>query len=238
MANLARFTAPMWDLDTFHVFDDFFADQSDLFWVDTVTDLGTALVGDAANGIMTLTPSDGTVADNDEVYLASANEVFIFAASRPLYGRCRLKFTETAAGVYNAAFGFANAVAADLLVDNGGGLRTTGCVACIYKVDGGQVWRCQTRNSTTTTDTASTTSSTSTGFQTLEVVCQDFDAVNMQVTFRVDGVQLKDSNLRPIVHFVPIASATEMQVFAGAKLGAITNNDVLLLDYIYAHQLR
>ena len=39
--KLNRFTAALWDLDTFHVFDDFWADQVDTQWVDTVTDTGT-----------------------------------------------------------------------------------------------------------------------------------------------------------------------------------------------------
>src|SRR5204862_219566 len=72
MSNLARFTSPLVDWDTFCIADDFKDDQSDLFWIDTITDSGTALVGDAANGIMQLLPSDGTVADND-AYLRDTN---------------------------------------------------------------------------------------------------------------------------------------------------------------------
>lgn len=238
MANLARFTGPLWDLDTFHIFDDFWMDQTDLTWVDVVTDTGTVLMNDIANGTAALTPSDGTVADNDEVYLRSANENFIFASGRPLYARCRLQFIETAAGVYNAFFGFANAIAADFIVDNGGGLRASGCIAAIEKRDGETQWRLTSRNGATVNSTLSTKTAGGAAYQVLEVIVNDFDGANMQVVGKVDGEFLRDSAGKVITHFVAIASATEMHVGLGAKLGAITNNDLLNADYVYAHQLR
>lgn len=236
--KLNRFTAALWDLDTFHVFDDFWADQVDTQWVDTVTDTGTVAIGDAASGIVTLTPSDGTVADNDEVYLASANELFKFLDGRPLYGRCRLQFTETTAGIYNACFGFQNAVGADSIVDNTGLPKTSGSTLAIYKTDGSAVWKCVSATNGTATHSTSTKSSTSTAYQDLEIQLADHDSTQQIATFKVDGEILKDSNNLPIRHFVPLASATEMQVFVGAKLGAATNNDLLLVDYIYAAQRR
>jgi hypothetical protein len=219
-------------------FEDFLWDQSDLFFVDTITDSGSAAVGDAVNGVMVLTPSDGTVGDNDEVYLASANELFKFAADQPFMGGCRLQFTETAGGVYNAAFGFANAVAADMLVDNGGGPRASGSTAVIYKVDGGTVWRAQTRNNSIATDSISTTTAGGTNYQELEIEVTPIDATRVQVVFRCGDIigpttYLTDATTGfPITHVVTVASSTEMQIFVGAKLGAATNNDVLNVDYI------
>jgi hypothetical protein len=237
MANLARFTSPLWDLDTFHIFDDFEADQSDLFWVDTIPDTGSAAVGDAARGIMALTPSDGSVADNDEVYLACANEVFILAASRPLYARARLQYSEANVDDANVFFGFASAVAANLLVDDGAGPRASGNIICIEKRDGETVWRLTSRNGAVVNSSLSTKTAGGANFQTLEVIVQDFDATNMQVVAKVDGEYLKDSNMQTLKHFIAIASATEMQVAAGIKNGG-ANLEVLNLDYIYAHQLR
>jgi hypothetical protein len=240
MPLLNRFTAPLWDLDTFHIFDDFWYDQTDLFWVDTITDTGTVLINDAAYGIATLTPSDGTVADNDEVYLATANELFIFKANANIYGRARLSFVETAAGIYNAAFGFANAVAANMIVDDGAGLRASGCILALEKRDGETAWRLTTRNGATVTSTLSSQTAvmTSGEFQVLEVQAEDVGNGTMRCTARVNGRQLTDVNGLMIRHSVLIASATEMQAFVGAKLGAITNNDLLLVDFIYAAQGR
>lgn len=238
MANLARFGQPLIDLDVVQVFSDFVDDQSDLFFVDTITDTGTALVNDDINGVMTLTPSDGTVADNDEVYIASANEIFRFGTNRTIYGRWKLRFAETTATIYNCAVGFMNAVGANTIIDDGGGVKVSGSTLAIYKVDGGAVWRCASACNGTSTVSVSTTSAVAATDYVFEIICNDWDGVSMEVSFKVDGAYLKDSNGYTIRHTVAIASSTEMQIFAGAKLGAATNNDTTLVDYIYGAQTR
>lgn len=236
--NLNRYTRALYELDTVYVFDDFVNDQSDVVFVDTITDSGTALVGDARNGVMTLTPSDGTVADNDECYIASANELFLFAANSAIYGKCKLRFTEVTATIANVGFGFMNAVGANAIIDDGAGLKVSGSTLGIYKVDGGAVWKCVSSCNGTSTVSTSTTAATAATDYVLEIICSDWDGTSMQVSFKVDGAYLKDSNGLVIRHTVAIASATEMQVFAGIKLGAATNNDTCLVDYIYASQTR
>lgn len=239
MPLLNRFTSPLWDLDTAYLFDDFQKTIVAGEWVATLTDTGTAAVGDAAGGIVTLTPSDGTVADNDEVYLFSAKELYKFLANRNIYGRTRVSFVETAAGIYNAVFGFANAVAADFIVD-GGGLRASGSIIALEKRDGETAWRLTTRDTAGAVSTLSTASTTMTSgqFQVLEVQAEDVGNGTMRCSARVNGRNLVDVNGAPIRHSVLIASATEMSVGVGAKLGAATNNDLLLVDYIYAAQGR
>jgi hypothetical protein len=232
VANLLKFPAD-WETkrQQYDRFDDFLDDQSDLFWIDTVTDTGTAAVGDAASGIMTLTPSDGTVADNDEVYLATANEIFKFAADTPFVGGARIKFTETTANVYNCGVFFQNAIGADSILDNGGGLKVSGSTAGIYKIDGGTNWLCVTANNSSSTVSTSSTAAASNAYQNLEIEVLPFSSTQVKVVFRVDGVPLKDSSTgQDIVHTVTVASATEMQFGMGAKLGAATNNDALLVD--------
>lgn len=238
MANILRFPQALLQIDQYGTFSDFVDDQSDLFFIDTITDSGSAAVGDGVKGIMVLTPSDGTVADNDEVYLRSANEIFKVADGKPMYGVCYLQFTETAAGVYNAAFGWQNAVGADSIIDDGGGLKVTGDTIAIYKVDGGTVWRCVSCVNGTATVSTSTTSAGGASYQKLEIEVVDFTSTKAKVIFMVDGLRLKDTDDREIIHTIAYASATEMNLFAGAKLGAITNNDVLNLDYLGGWQLR
>lgn len=238
MTALARFTANRMDVDVFQVWDDFKDAQTDLTWVDVVSDAGTALTGDAANGIMTLTPGDSVVADNDEAYLRSANELFIFADGRPMYARARIRYTEVVAGVPSVFFGFMSAIAADSIIDTTGLIRASGNIACIYKVDGGSVWRCTTRDNAGVEDSVSTTAAVGATWYVLEIFGTDWDGVNMQFTYKVDGQFLKDSNGIVIKHQAQIASATEMHIGAGIKLGGATNNDTLLIDYIYAEQLR
>ena len=48
-------------------------------------------------------------------------------------------------------------MAANLIVDDGAGLRASGTVIALYKVDGETVWRFVTRNGTDATVTQSTT---------------------------------------------------------------------------------
>lgn len=239
MANLARFTAPLRDFDTMVVWSDFVDDQSDLFFVDTVTDSGTVAMNDTFGGAATLTPSDGTVVDNDEAILRSANEVFLFAAGKPIYGRCKLSFTETTATVYNVGFGFMNAASTDPLGDDGGGAKVSGSTAAIYKTDGSGVWKCATANNSVSTISTSTATAVTATDYILEIFGEDFSSTQMVFSFKVNGNQLIDStSLLPIRHMVTVASATEMHLFVSCKLGANTNNDTTVVDYIYGHQYR
>ena len=238
MPLLNRFAHPLWDLDTFFVFSDFDRDQADTDFLDTVTDSGTVAVGDQAGGWVTLTPSDGTVADNDEAYAATPNEVFLVAANKPLYGRGRAIFTEVAAGAANVAFAFQNAVGANSILDDGAGLKVSGSCFGIYKVDGEQVWRCVSAVNGTAVVTQSAKAAVAGTIYEFEIETVDHDALGGTAVFRVDGEYLKDSNGNVIRHRFPFAAATEMQLFYGVKLGAATNNDTLKGDFWYGAQRR
>jgi hypothetical protein len=233
VGNLNRFTEELRNVDTMTVFSHFAGDQLDAIAVDTVTDSGTVLMGDDVGGIVTLTPSDGTVADNDEAYLATPNENFKFGTNREIYGTCKLKFTEVTATIVNVAFGFQNAVGANSIVDDGAGLKVSGSCLGIYKIDGEAVWRCVSACNGVATVSISTTAAVAATWYYPEIYCEDWDGKEMLVSFRIDNRWLFDSSGNLIKHRVAVASATEMQMFLGAKLGAITNNDTLLCDYWY-----
>lgn len=232
MSALLKFPQEWMDLrQQFKFHDDFLGGLNTFMWTATLTDTGTATVGDAASGILPVTPSDGTVADNDEAYVTTKQEVFLFAADKPFVGGARIKFTETTATIYNCFVGFGNAMVADTLVDNGGGMRASGSIAAIYKIDGGTNWVCTTRNNGVVSTNTSSLAAASASYQNLEIEVLPFSSTQVKVVFRVDGVPLKDSTTGlPIVHTVTVASATEMQFGFGAKLGAATNNDVLNVD--------
>jgi hypothetical protein len=236
MANLARFVSPLVDLDTFYIFDDFWSDQTDLTWIDTVVGTTpTASVGDAANGIMALLT---TATDNDEVNIESANEVFLIAANRQLSFKARVQFTEANTDDANVGVGFVSAVAAETLVDDGGGMRVTGNLATIHKIDGGTTWRCTSRNGTETTTNTSSTTAGGASYQVLEIVINDFDGVNVSILYKVDGVFLRDTTTGDIIrHTLLIASSTEMAAWAGAKAGG-ANAETFNVDYILASQTR
>ena len=222
----------------FGVFSDWTEDQADTQFVDTVTDSGTVLMGDAVGGQVVLTPSDCTVGDNDEAYLACPNEIFKVAAGKPLYGECRMKFSEVAGGVLNFAFAFQNAVGANSIIDTAGGLKVSGDTLGIYKAETTALKCVSVVNGGTATVSTSTFIPTAGTFYTFGIEVVELNSTQGSVVFTVDGVRLKDSNLLDIVHTITYASSTEMQVFIGLKLGAITNNDTLTSDYLGAFQQR
>jgi hypothetical protein len=238
MASLLRFPMELMQIDQYGVFSDFVDAQSDLFFVDTVTDSGTVAVADGVRGIMTLDPSDGTVADNDEAYLASANEIFKVAENKNILGVAYIQFTEANTDDANVAFGFQNAVGANSILDDGAGLKVSGDTFAIYKVDGGTVWKCVSCVNGTSTVSTSTTTAGGSSYQKLSIEIVNRTSLGCSVIFKCDGLPLKDSTTGlDIVHTALYASATEMEVFVGVKNGD-TNQETLLVDYLGAWQER
>ena len=241
MPNVGRFTAPLIDLDTFHIFEDFWIEQTDLSFTDVITDSGTATVGDWENGQIELDPSDGTVADNDECSIGATNENFLVEASRVIYGRTRISYAEQATDDANVMFGFANAFnAANIIVDDGGGPRASGNLFVIEKRDGETEWRLTTRNGTAVTTTLSShtagVTTAQTGWQTLEIFIFDLDGgTNVEVCAKVDGMYLRDTNGVVITHRRLIASSTEMNFGVACKNGS-ANNELIYVDYLYGSQ--
>lgn len=219
------------------VHDDFLWYVTAHMWATTVSDTGTVAATDAANGVVLLTPSDGTVGDNDEAYLATANELFKVAAGRTIEGEALLKFTEANTDDANVAFMFQNAIAADSILDDGAGLKVSGDTFGIYKVDGGTVWKCVSCvNGTATVSTSGKTAGAA--YQRLGIKIADVDGTNCEVTFFCDGVPLLDSTTKKAIkHTVAIASATEMDFGVGIKNGS-ANLETLYVDYIGAWQTR
>lgn len=236
MPKLPRFAGPLWDLDTPYYFNDFpnFTTNTDGVTSLAADTTATVAVSDSRAGICVVT-TDAT--DNNEAAIFTTREMWIFGADYQPYGRAYIQYTEANTDDANVFAGFASAIGANLLVDNGAGPRTSGCIAGIYKVDGGTVWRCITRNGSNSTDTVSTTTAGGAAYQLLEVECYEFDGTNVSVTFRVNGNLLKDSNGLVIKHTVAIASAELMQFGVYAKAGG-ANSEVVNVDYIYAHQRR
>lgn len=214
--------------------EDFLDEPALTAWTTTASDSGTAAVSDAPNGILVLTPGDGTVTDNDEIYVTTANELFLFAQQKPFFGQAVIKFVETVSGVFNMFFGFANAIGANFIIDDGTGLRDSGSIAGICKLKGETTYRAYSRSNTNVVqNTLSTTLAGGSAYQKLEVEVVPYDGQpKLQILYRVNGVRLKDALGNEIKHTIDVASATEMQLGFGAKLGAATNNDTLSVDWV------
>ncbi len=235
--KLSRFTTPLWNLDTFHIFSDFYnLVTAQDGWTTLVADTTpTVTVGDAVNGVVALF-TDTT--DNNEVALKTTAELFKFGTNRNIYGRTRMQYSENDTNKANVLFGFMSAMAANSIADNGASVRASGDAAIIYKLDGGTVWRCLTMTNGTQTDTASATTAGGSSYQELEIEIKDWDSVKQEVLFKVDGNYLKDTNDNIIRHFATIASATEMNFGWYVKTGGGAGGETLNVDYGYAAQTR
>lgn len=214
------------------VFDHFPWFISPHVWTTVATDSGTATVGDAAGGVLTLAPSDGTVADNDEIYVKTTNELFLFGADDPLRFEAKVKWAEANTDDANVMVGFASAVAANTIQDNGAGPPADYSGAVLYKVDGGTTWNFETSIGTSQTTTATQHTAGGSAWQVVRIEVREQGGVMEAVPF-IDGQQMLDTNGRPIKHTFSPTSATEMNAFIAAKNGG-SNNESVQFDYVSA----
>lgn len=220
---------------SYNLFDDFEWYISPHRWTSIVADGGSIVLTGGANGLITLT--NDTAADNDEIYVHTTNAIFTVAAGKDLYGECRLTFTESNTDDANVAFGFASSVAADLIIDDGGGMRASGSVFAIYKTDGSTVWKVVSRNGST----AYTNTSTKTaggGYQVLTLKITERLSTGFTVVPTVDGELLRDETTGQVIrHNVLYSGLSAMQMFVGQKNGS-ANNEAVTVDYMAACKAR
>jgi hypothetical protein len=218
---------------------DHFTNRDTSRFVVTATDAGTATVGDAANGIMVVAASDGTPVDNDETYVATP-EILRIAAGRPYYLACLLQFTEVSTNAANVFFGSMDAVAANAIVDNGAGLKTSFSGAAFFKVDGSRNWRVIYSDGSTQTiaELNATTSlrkqdelSGIAAYQLLEIDVIPKTTTLCDVIFRIDGSTVFKMLDRTF------ANATDASVAVGVKAGSAVAQ-TLNVDAIAAVQRR
>jgi hypothetical protein len=224
-------------------FDDFITGPSSTVYTHLAADT-TATVTNAgiAGGAVKLT-TDAT--DNNEAAIATSNSL-LFAQDKPFYVQGRVRWQEANTDDANVYFGVMDSgAAANAMVDNGAGPKTTASAAGFFKVDGGTVWK--TLASKSTTQTINTTEHTSpnsaTVWHTLGIFVSPIDSVNALVTYYIDTaggnnlmpVRIASTNVR-----VPdaasnqcsivISSAAAMGMCFIAKAGG-ANSETPVMDY-------
>jgi hypothetical protein len=223
--------------DDFHAF--LTAQSGAAYTVTTAVD-GTVLVNDAAGGTVTIASATATVGDNEDTYLNREPEGFLPAAGKPLYFEAAVKYSEVSTNTPNVIVGLTDAVAANLLVDNGAGPKTSGTTLAFYKVDGGLNWNVHVSLSTTQTSVQLTAANSldksahlgaSTTFQRLGILFLPRTAALADVSFFIDGTLVYK------VSDWTFTSATEIQAVAGVKNGTTTACS-LTMDYWGCYQLR
>lgn len=224
------------------VSDDFMWYISPHMWTSLAADTNAtvSLDTDGTGGILQIYTGDAT--DNNEAGVRTTNEPFLFASDKPLIFEARVQFTEINTSAANILVGLYDALAANALVDDAGGPKTTFYGAIIYKIDGELVWRCASSvgaYATLGTVTKSTTTSGGSSYQTLRIEALPVTSTTTEITYFVDGVQLRDANDLPIKHTVTNGNqgTADMGCVAYAKAGGASSL-TLQVDYITCSQLR
>jgi hypothetical protein len=209
------------------------------------TNAGTVTISDGVKGVCAISP--GAV-DNDEIYLCTSTEVFKFADQKPAVAECLIQWTESTTDDANIIFGFKDAVAADSVLDDGGGPAASYSGAVFFKVDGGTTWNVETSvGSTQSTKALSADyaldkvahSSSSTSYQLLRIEIHPYSSTQVRVEFYLGTlVNAGDWSMTHVAtNYVTFSGCTEMQVFVGVKNGS-AHAETLNIDYLGCGQLR
>ncbi|HUU11206.1 MAG TPA: capsid cement protein [Phycisphaerae bacterium] len=187
-----------------------------------VTDGGTIAVTDGAGGVLSIATG---ATDENESYVSSMTEAFLFSTTKRLFFEARVKLTEAATDDANIIVGLSDTVAANSLVDAGAGPMASYDGVTWSKVDGGVVWTFETSNAGTQVTTASAGAFASATWYKLGFLYDYNDGVTALVTPILDGVAGTAKNL-------VIAGLAEMHILLGAKAGG-SNAETLLVDYVH-----
>lgn len=222
-------------LDEVVLFDDFMdllLTGAERRWSGIQTDTGTITLLDAAAGVLQLEASDGTIGDNDESYVHTTNELFLFAANKPIYLEARLKLGAADTDNANVMVGLLSAPAANAILDNGAGPPASYSGVVVYKVDGGAAWAAEASIAGTQTPIVLTApGAPGATYQRIGILVVPTSSTSATVYIFIDGVLVGTQAFT-------YTSATEMAAFAGVKNGATTVNTTLHLDYLLCRQAR
>lgn len=185
---------------------------------------GTPATGvtDALNGVLSLTT---TTTDNDECYISSVAECWKCVTNKRIFFEARLALTEAATNAANWIIGLSDAVAANSLLDNGGGPMASYDGIVFFKVDGTMKIQFETSNLTAQVTNATLANFASATWYKVGFMYDPNDGVTAKVTPFVDGVA-------GTVHDLTIAGMEEMHILIGVKAGTGAAQP-LTVDYVH-----
>lgn len=221
--------------EEFVVFDDFLSYNDGDLWTKLAGDTNATVAheGDGSRSRLRLYTGDSV--KNNECAVATTNEQFKFVANKEIVAEGKIQYAEVATDDAKVAFGFGDAIGANLITDAGAVAVTDGML--IWKNTDATVWVFHTEINGTSTATTSTTTAGGTSAQTLRIVAKPISSTVFECRPYVDGVQLKDTNGVPIMHTVTLGTATDMDFGVYLKSGSGTSGiETLYVDYLYAAQ--
>lgn len=224
---------------TFGDFEEFDFYSSGGRWTSTLGGSATAAAGDAVGGQLTISCVDSVT--NREAYVKMTNQLFKYQANTPIQVEAYLQFSEANTNKANIAFGLMSSVGAASILDTTGEPKTNFSGAVIYKVPGGTQWKTCSSIGTTQTTTQSDTTAGGASFQRLMIEIMPISSTLAEVTYFVDGVQLKTATGRPgttkVKDQVTYTGAVSMALFVCCKNGS-TSPESLAVDYVWWEELR
>lgn len=198
-------------------------------WTPTLTDTGTVTALTTHGGGVAITPSDGTVADNDEAYLAWSTKNIVPTNLKPIVFQAIIQYTEGNVDDANVVVGLMSTSAANALLDDGGGPPASYSGMVFFKTDGDTVWQVETSvGGTQTTTRLSAVNSldkvvkTAGGSakQTLRIEFLPYTSTLADVLFYIDGVLVAKQAWT-------YTSVVAMSPVFGLKNGAATTVETL-----------
>lgn len=227
MWRTAPLIAAYCDINAFHQFVDDFYDVADTTPTDlsryaTVADGAGALTQlDAAGGVAVITSG---ATDNDEIYISSMSESFLFAASKPLWFEAKIIPVEVATNKLNLIIGLSDTVGANTLQDNGAGPAASYDGAVFFKVDGGTTWSFESSNAGTQVTTNSLGTATSGTAVRLGFIFDPNDGTTGKITPYINGVAGTTQD-------ITLSGLEEMHILFGIKAGSAAA-ETSKVDYI------
>ena len=219
------------DPGAFHqFFDDFhqYDDTAAVGQYGLVKDGAPAVAAiDAAGGVLSIATT-GT--DNDESYVASIAQNWLFATTKPLWFEARVALTEANTDDANIIVGLSDTVGANTLLDNGAGPAASYDGAAWFKVDGGTVWQFETSNAGTQATTTNVGAFVTNTWYRLGFIFDPNNGTTGLVTPYLNGVAGAAKN-------ITLAGLEEMHILLGAKAGG-GNAETLRCDYVKVLQVR
>lgn len=216
------------------------ATSTDKYTVVTVTD-GTVTQIDAAGGGVAIKSAAASASGNEDCYLARESESFKPAADKPISYGALVQATEDDTNQNNLYVGLADAVAVDLLVNDGAGPKASGTMLGFYKVDGGLNWNIVASIGTTQTKVELTAANSldkvahvgsGSAKQFLEIDFIPKTSALADVIYKIDGVAVYK------ITDWTFTSATDVQAVVGCKDGDAGDEVTINLYGLYCYQGR
>ncbi len=235
IAHLAPLTHGFFD-----DFQGFLTAQSGWAWTVVTAVDGTVLNTDAAGGIVAIVNGTASIGDNEDAYLAREPEAFLPAASKPIVFEALIQATQVSTNTINVVAGLTDGVAANLMVNDGAGPKTSGTSMLFYSKDGSLNLFAHVSLSTTQQSVELTAANSlnkkanvigTSAYQRLRIEFQPKSSTSGDVEFYIDGVLVYK-----FVDWV-FTSATEMQAVIGIKGGTAAAATVNV-DYCFCYQKR